>query len=275
MKKSILTIAAVFLAASIAPANANSITVKGSDTMVILDQRWAEHFMKANPDITIQVTGGGSGTGLSALINGTTDIAASSRPIKSKEIEQIKKRHKADPKEIIVAQDGLAVYVSDKNPLKSLTIDQLRKIYTGKITNWKELGGADKRIIVYGRENNSGTYVFFKDNVLNGRDFDPRVQTLPGTGAVVNAVAKDVNGIGYGGAAYSSGIRDVAIAADDKSKPMLPNKENIASGAYPLARPLNFYLVGEPNAIEQKFIDYVLSPEGQKIVNEVGYFPIK
>ncbi len=252
---------------------AGTVTVKGSDTMVILVQRWAEEFMKKNTGVKIQVTGGGSGTGLSALINGTTDIASSSRPIKEAEQEKLRGRFNTPGNEVAVAKDGVAFYVNDKSPVQSLTMEQLKKIYLGDLTNWKELGGADAKIVVYSRENSSGTYVFVKDNLLGREDFVASAQTLPGTAAVVNAVAKEKHGIGYGGAAYGKGIRElkVKVGAGD----IAPTLDNVRSGKYPLSRDLFFYLRNKPGGDAKAFIDFCLSPEGQAVVTKVGYFPIR
>jgi phosphate transport system substrate-binding protein len=208
--KKLLIIATTVIAATmlIAAAKQTTITVKGSDTMVILAQRWAEKYMAAHPETVVQVTGGGSGTGISALINGTTDICNASRPMKKSEREKLKQRYNSLGVEIPAARDGITLYVNESNPLAELSLDQIKAIYLGEITNWKDLGGEDAKIILYGRENSSGTYVYFRDNVLKGADFTPLTQTLPGTAAVVNAVAKDKRGIGYGGAAYAKGITD-------------------------------------------------------------------
>lgn len=251
------------------------ITIKGSDTMVILAQRWAEKYMGQKNGVSIQVTGGGSGTGIAALINGTTDIANASRPMKPSEREKLKQRYNSLGVEVKVAKDGLSVYLNEKNPVKELSLQQLKDIYTGKITNWKDVGGKDAKIIVYGRENSSGTYVYFKDNVLGGADYTATMQSLPGTAAVVNAVVKDVNAIGYGGAAYAKGIKDAAVKKDNNSKAYLPTQENIKSGDYPIARFLYLYLRNKPTGEIKTYIDWILSPEGQKIVTEVGYFPVK
>ncbi len=251
-----------------------SITIKGSDTMVILGQRWAEEFMKAYPDMIVQVTGGGSGTGIAALINGTTDIAQASRPMKQAEKEKLRDRFNSLGVEIPVAKDGLSVYLNEANPIGELTLAQIKDIYTGKITNWREVGGPDAKIILYGRENNSGTYVFFKDNVLKGEDYAPATQTLPGTAAVVNAVSKDKNGIGYGGAAYAKGIKDAKVKKDASSPGVAPSLETVSDGSYPIWRYLNWYTRTKPTGDVKKFVDYVLSPEGQAIVTKVGYFPV-
>ncbi len=253
---------------------ARSVTVKGSDTMVILGQRWAETYMKIHPDRRIQVTGGGSGTGIAALINGGTDICEASRPMNEKERAMVRQRHGRDVKEIPVALDGVAVYVTQSSPIESLTEPQLKSIYTGTITNWRDVGGNDGRIVAYSRENNSGTYVFFKEHVLDNQDFARDVQTLPGTAAVVNAVSKDPASIGYGGIAYASGIKALAIARDETSEAVVPSLETVESGRYPLSRQLFFYTIGEPAGETKAFIDWVLGPEGQKICEMVGYYPL-
>jgi phosphate transport system substrate-binding protein len=250
------------------------VTIKGSDTMVILAQRWAEIYMSKNPEAIIQVTGGGSGTGISALINGTTDICQSSRTMKPAEYSKLKDRFNTPGVEIAVARDGLSVYINDNNSVKQLTLAQLKDIFTGKITSWKDVGGKDAKIILYGRENNSGTYVFFKDNVLKGADYAANTQTMPGTAAVVNSVSKDPNGIGFGGAAYGQGIKYVALSKDGNEY-FEPTRENVASDKYPLARNLFFYLRNKPAGEIKAFVDWVLSPEGQDIVTKVGYFPVK
>jgi len=250
------------------------VTVKGSDTMVILAQSWAENYMKEPPGLTIQVTGGGSGVGIAALINGGTDICNASRPMKPAEKNQVRSRHGKDVKEIPVALDGLAIYVSESNPIQSLTEPQIKSIYTGKITNWRELGGKDARLVAYGRENSSGTYQFFKEHVLNNEDFAREVQTLPGTGAIVNAVSKDPASIGYGGIAYASGIRVVPVRKDEKSEAVSPSLATVKTGQYPLSRNLFFYTIGEPSGEVKSFIDWVLDREGQKLCEAVGYYPI-
>jgi phosphate transport system substrate-binding protein len=262
-------------AGATAGAATGAVTVKGSDTMVILGQRWAEAFMKKSPDAKVQVTGGGSGTGIAALINGTTDIAMSSRPVKEAESQAIQRRNPKGPLEIAVARDGVTFYVNEANPVEALSIEQLKAIYLGDLTHWKEVGGPDTPIVVYSRENSSGTYVFVKDEVLGGEDFTERAQTLPGTAAVVNAVAKERHGIGYGGAAYAKGIKELKVKKDAQGEPIAPTAENIQSGRYPLSRNLFFYLPAPPSGTAQAFIDFALSPEGQQIVTQVGYFPVK
>jgi phosphate transport system substrate-binding protein len=272
MKRIALALAA---ALSLAPALAQAaVTVKGSDTMVILSQRWAENYMKKNAGKKVQVTGGGSGTGVAALINGTTDLANSSRKIKGDEAAKVRDRYNVLPAETAVAKDGVALYVNEANGVSQVTVAQLRAIYQGDVTNWKAVGGADAPIVLYSRENSSGTYVFFKDNVLSGEDFAASAQTLPGTAAVVNAVSKEKNAIGYGGAAYAKGIKELKVVGQD-GQGYLPNAENVRSGKYPLSRPLFVYTRGKPSGEAKDFIDFCLSAEGQAIVTTVGYFPVK
>jgi phosphate transport system substrate-binding protein len=265
----------VTLALALPVFAAKPLSIKGSDTMVIMNARLAEAFMAANPAMQIQVTGGGSGVGIAALINGTTDIAASSRPIKSSETDKLKARFATTGYAHAIARDGLSVYLNEKNPVRELTLAQIRDIYTGRITNWKQVGGNDGQIILYSRESSSGTYTYFKDNVLLGKDFAPRAQTLQGTAAVVNAVARDASGIGYGGAAYAKGIRFAAVKKDDRSPGILPSLETVRSGQYPISRYLYLYTRVKPSKEMKAFLDWATGPEGQAIVSKVGYFPIK
>jgi phosphate transport system substrate-binding protein len=275
MNKKIAVIAILLgvLGFAFAPAP-DRITVKGSDTMVILAQKWAEVYMQSNPNAVIQVTGGGSGTGISALINGATDIANSSRKMKSTEKEKLKARYNTLGVEIACAKDGITIYLHPTNKIKELTLKQLSEIYKGNIKNWKEVGGDDAPIKLYGRENSSGTYVFFQENVVKG-DYAANCQTLPGTAAVVNAVKKDANAIGYGGAAYAEGIELCKVKKDDNSPAYLATAETIKTGEYPITRFLFMYLKSKPTGAMKNYIDWILSPEGQKLVVETGYFPVK
>jgi phosphate transport system substrate-binding protein len=272
---SFAALAPLFALFAPAAATAGTITVKGSDTMVVLGQRWAEEYMKKHAGTAVQVTGGGSGTGISALINGTTDVCEASRSMKDTEKKQLAEKAGGPPEEITVARDGLSVYVNGSNPLNELTMAQLKGIFTGKITSWKELGGPDARIIPYSRENSSGTYVFFKEHVLQNADYTPRAQAMPGTAAVVNAVSKEKFGIGYGGAAYAKGIKILKVKKDDATPGIAPSDVTIKDGSYPLSRPLFFYLRPKATAEIKAFTSWVLSPEGQAIVIKVGYFPIQ
>ncbi len=273
MKRSILFLAAA-LAFAPAAARAGTVTVKGSDTMVILAQRWAEDYMKKNPGKKVQVTGGGSGTGIAALQNGTTDIADASRTMKDSEKAKIRDRFNVLPIETTVAKDGVTFYVSESNPVSQLSIDQLKRIYTGEIENWKDVGGRDAPVVLYSRENSSGTYVFVKEVVLGNEDYSSRAQTLPGTAAVVNAVAKEPNGVGYGGAAYAKGVKELKVVGRD-GQAYAPTKDNVMSGKYPLSRGLFMYTRGKPAGEAKELIDFCLSQEGQGIVTQVGYFPVR
>lgn len=275
MKKSILTLCAAAVLMTQSAFAQQAVTIKGSDTMVIMNARLAEAFMKTQPGTTIQVTGGGSGVGVAGLINGTTDIAAASRPMKGSEKDKLKARFATRGIEVPIARDGLAVYLNERNPVRELTMDQIMGIYTGKITNWKMVGGSDSPIVIYSRENSSGTYVYFKDNVLKGKDFSPRAQTLQGTAAVVNAVSKDPNGIGYGGAAYAKGIRFAGVKKDAKTPASTPSLESVRGGQYPITRYLYLYTRTASKGTAKSFIDFALSPAGQLLVQQVGYFPVK
>ncbi len=275
MAFALATMAGIAAAGAMPAEAARGITLKGSDTMVILGQRWAETYMREHRGKVIQVTGGGSGTGIAALINGTTDICMSSRPMKEAERLKLRERFQTRGVEIPVAKDGLSVYVHASNPVKQVTIDQLRDVYLGRLTNWKALGGADAAITVYGRENSSGTYVHFKDTILKGKDFAPRTQTLPGTAAVVNAVSRDPHGIGYGGAAYGKGVRDLALSFAPGKPAILPTAATVADGTYPLTRYLYFYVRNRPAGEVKEFADWVVSAPGQALATQVGYFPLK
>jgi phosphate transport system substrate-binding protein len=270
----VLVVAGLGGLASPGYAQRRAITIKGSDTMVILGQRWAEVYMGKHPGITIQVTGGGSGTGIAALINGTCDIAESSRPMKDSEKEQTRQKRGKEVVELPVALDGLAVYVNDRNPISELTVEQIRKIYTGVVKNWKEVGGRDERIILYSRENNSGTYVYFKEHVLENADYYPTAQTLPGTAAVINAVARDTRGIGYGGIAYGKGIKHLHVKKDASSPAIEPTMENVVKGTYPISRYLYWYTAGQPSGDLKNLVDWVMTKDGQAVVEDVGYYPL-
>ena len=275
MKKLIQSIFAASVVASVTTAQAGTITAKGSDTLVILAQKWAEVYMAENPGTTIQVTGGGSGTGFAALQNKTTDLANASREIKAKEKIACIKAFRKSPTEYKVALDGLSVYINAANSVEALTLEQLDGIFTGKITDWSQVGGMAGRITVYSRENSSGTYEFFKKNVLDGKDFVAHAQTMPGTAAVLQAVGKDTTGIGYGGAAYGAGAKAILVKKDASSPAVAPTEENVISGKYPIWRYLYIYVnpaldKGEVGA----YLNWIRSAEGQKIVKNVGYYPL-
>ena len=276
MKKITFILASTFLVLATAfSAHAGNITVKGSDTLVVLAQKWAETYMGKNAATKIQVTGGGSGVGIAALQNKTTDLCNSSRKMKAAEIANCVQAFNKRPTEYKVALDGLSVYVNESNPLKEITLEQLELVFTGKIRNWKELGGSDAPITVYSRENSSGTYEFFKEHVLKGKDFVASAQTMPGTAALLQAVAKDKSGIGYGGAAYGQGAKALLVKKDAGSPAIEATEENVVKGIYPIWRYLYVYVnpaldKGEISA----YINWIRSDAGQSIVKDVGYFPL-
>lgn len=252
-----------------------AVTIKGSDTMVLLGQWWAENYQQSHPQLVVQVNGGGSGTGIAALLNGTTDITQSSRPLRDSERSEFRAKYHRDLIEVKVALDGLGIYVHEANPINELTIAQVREIYAGRCTDWQEVGGTPGKIILYSRENNSGTYEFFKDHVLAKEDFAARTQTLSGNAAVINAVSQDQGGIGYGGIAFAKGVKTLAIKRDSQSPAIPPLFEHVTSGAYPISRFLYWYLPHEPTGEVKKLVDWVLSQAGQNALKEIGFFPIK
>jgi len=267
-----LAVAAAGISAS---AVAGNITVKGSDTLVILAQKWAEVYMSQHSDVKIQVTGGGSGIGFAALQSQTTDLCDASRKAKSTEIANCLKAFGKRPTEYAVALDGLSVYVNPENPLKELTLDQVGAIFTGKIKNWKEVGGPDAPITVYSRENSSGTYEFFKEHVLKGQDFAASAQTMPGTAAIVQAVVKDKSAIGYGGAAYGGSSKLLSIKKDDASPAVAPTEENVENGTYPIWRHLYVYVNPALDKGEiAAYLNWIRSDDGQKYVKDIGYYPL-
>jgi phosphate transport system substrate-binding protein len=255
----------------------NMVQVKGSDTLINLVQKLAEAYMQKNPGKVIAVTGGGSGTGIAALVNGKCDIANSSRLIKDKEIAQARER-KIDPKRVVVAIDGLCVVTNAKNPVDKLTIDQLGRIFRGEIKSWKEVGGENRSITLYGRQSNSGTYDFFMEFVLKG-DYSPKMNQMNGNAQIVEAMKQDLSGIGYVGVGYvrdTKGVIVVRVAAKVGGYYGSPlNQQDVDTGKYPLIRPLQQYINGMPKPLIRDFLAFELSKEGQEIVKQEGFFPIQ
>ncbi len=260
-----------------------SFNIIGSNTVTPLSSVWAEEFMKVHSGVSIAVSGPGSGAGIAALINGTTDICQASRLIKQKEIEEAQ-ANGVEPYEIQVATDALSVVVHPSNPVSELTIVQLSAIYINQITNWKEVGGGDEPIVVISRDTNSGTHVFFKENVVQMKglpaedkslEYGSKVLFLPSTKGGVDEVAKNPNAIFYPGLGYVTGaVKPLAIKRTADTPGVLPSVETALDGSYPIARPLLFYTNGEPTGVIKAFIDYCLSTEGQAKVTEVGYVPL-
>ena len=248
--------------------------LKGSDTCLPLSQQFAEAFSKKYTGSSISVTGGGSGVGISSLLSATTDIAQTSRELKVDEKLKLQQKE-GGFKEVIIAYDALAVIVNPSNKVSKLTREQLEAIFTGKISNWKEVGGDDLKIIVYSRESSSGTYEFFKEHVLNKKNFAQSVLLMPATGAIIQSVSQTKGAIGYVGLAYvNNSVKPIEVSYDKGKNYYKPNLENAKNKTYPIFRPLYyFYLKNNENKFKP-FINFVLSAEGQKIVKEVGYIPV-
>ena len=261
-----------------------SIKIIGSNTVTPLTFIWAEEFMKVHPKVRIAVSGPGSGAGIAALINGTSDICQTSREIKAKEIDQAKEKG-VEPYEIPVALDALSIVVHPSNPVSELTFVQLSAIYTNQITNWKEVGSNDTPIVALSRDTNSGTHVFFKEHVVQmkgletedkGLEYGPKVLFLPSTEEGVTEVAKNPNAIFYPGLGYvTDEVKLLAIKKTVDDLAVLPSVATALDGSYPVARPLLYYTNGEPNGVIKPFIDYCLSPDGQQKVTDVGYVPLE
>jgi len=254
------------------------ITIKGSDTMVHLASNWAGTFMKQNPAIEVSVTGGGSGTGIAALLNGTTDICAASRKIKNKEL-QLALQKNIHPHETAVAKDGIAVVVHPDNPVGQLTLQQLSKIFTDKSLRWSDMGGPDEEILVLSRESSSGTYVFFQEMVLKKQDYMQDAKLMPATSAIIQSVSTDKSAIGYVGLGYALAAKDkvkiISVKADDNSPAVMPSDQTVKTGQYPIARPLFLYLNGEPQGTVKEFMDFCLSAAGQAVVTDTGYVAVR
>ena len=274
--------AAIFLLSGTAFAASNVIQIKGSDTMVNLGQAWAEEFMKKNPNVSIAVTGGGSGTGIAALINGTTHIAQSSRDMKPEEKAAVLKATGKEVKEFLVGIDALAVVVHPANPVSELSIDQLSDIFTGKITRWSQVGGMDEPILVLSRERNSGTHVYFLEHVLRKgnakgpEEFASSVLMMPSSQAITQEVARSRSAIGYIGLGYvTKDLKPLAVKKSAAEPGVLPGVETAQKKIYPISRSLYIYTAGEPEKEVKPFIDFVQSPEGQEIVRAMDFVPLE
>ncbi len=270
MKKIILTTVILLTALS-----ASAQKIKGSDTVLPLSQKAAESYLKANPSAMVTVTGGGSGVGISALLEGTTDIAQASRRIKFDEKQKLQKDGKT-AKEVVIAYDALAIVVNPENKVTNLTREQLEGIFTGKVTNWKEVGGEDMKIVPYSRETSSGTYEFFKESVLKNKNYMNGIMSMPATGAIVQSISQTKGGIGYIGLAYlNNSVKPIHVSYDNGKTFTAPSVENAKNETYPIVRALYYYYEAAFEAKVKSFIDYVLSPAGQQIVGEIGFIPVK
>lgn len=263
-----------FLALTVATTGMQAQRIKGSDTVLPIAQQTAERFMALNPTARVTVTGGGTGVGISALLDETTDIAMASRAIKFSEKMKAKAAGE-DLEEVPIAYDALAVVVHPSNPVKQLTRQQLESIFRGKITNWKQVGGDDRKIVVYSRETSSGTYEFFKESVLKNKNYMSSSLSMPATGAIIQSVSQTRGAIGYVGLAYvSPRIRTLAISYDGKHFAN-PTLENAVNKTYPIVRPLFYYYNKKDSVSVAPLIDFILSPAGQEIIKKSGYIPMK
>jgi len=273
--KKLLTLVLALTVAVGSFAQKTSVKIKGSDTVLPLSQKEAEKYMKANASANISVVGGGSGVGIAALLDGTTDIAQSSRSIKMSEKLKLQEAGTAY-KEVTIAFDALAVVVNPGNKVSQLTREQLEGIYTGKIKNWKDVGGDDMNIVVYSRESSSGTFEFFKEHVMNNKSYAASCLMMPATGAIIQSVSQTKGAIGYVGLAYvEKDVKTIKVSYDKGKTFIAPNMENAKNKTYPVVRPLFYYYPTKFEAKVKPFITYILSAEGQKTVQEIGYIPVK
>jgi phosphate transport system substrate-binding protein len=264
-----------------APASQLTIENKGSDTMVNLALAWAEAYEAGHLGVSLSVTGGGSGTGIAAMINGTVDIANASRAIKTEESEEAA-GNGFQPVEFVVARDAIAIIVHPDNPVNALTLPQLSEMYSGKITNWREVGGEDRPIVLLSRETNSGTHVYFLENVLrlsqkeNKTLFAPETLLMPSSEGISAEVRQNPNAIGYDGLGYvTEDMKVVAVALDAASPPVWPTIATVNDKSYPVARDLYMYTAGEPSGAILAYMDWIFGPEAQAIVAELGFVPVK
>ena len=259
----------------LAAGSAQAQRVKGSDTLLPLTQELAEDYLEEHPEGEVIVTGGGSGVGIAALMENTTDIAMASRRIKFGEKMKFAEAG-LEAREVIVAYDALAVVVNPSNPVTQLTREQLEDIFRGKITNWKEVGGEDRKIVVYSRETSSGTYEFFKESVLDNKNYMSSILSMPATGAIIQSVKQTKGAIGYIGLAYLNRyVKPLAVSYDGGEHYAVPSVQTAADGSYPIVRPLYYYYDAAKEQTVSSFISYALSPEGQKSVLEQGFVPVR
>lgn len=248
---------------------AKNLTIKGSTTVLPVSQSCAEAFMNKHSDVNISVQGGGSGVGIASLIDGTCDIADASRPIKDKEITKAEENG-IDPYENVVALDGIAVIVHPSNPVDGLSIEQIKKIYTGEVSNWNEVGGKDMKVVVISRDSASGTFETFNELALDDERVRPDALLQASNQAVAQTVSRTKGAIGYVGLGYlSSSVKPVSVDGVE------PTKANVVKGSYKLARELYMYTDGSPKGLVKDFIDFVLSEEGQKLAEKAGYVAVK
>lgn len=253
---------------SFKPGGENVITISGSDTMVELNENLAREFMLDNPGISVYVKGGGTRIGITDLIKNRTDICASSRNLKPEESKLLVDYYGSLALVYLIAKDGLSIYVNPDNIVNDLTLEQIKGIFTGKITNWKQLGGKDTVIIPVLRNPNSGTYLYFKEHVLDDDDYTTKGLTLPTTKEIIKFISQHKNAIGYGGVGYKEGIHQIRVSG------VFPTEENIRNDSYPITRYLHFFISKKPSGAVKKFIDWTLSPRGQDVIKKSGFIPL-
>ena len=263
----LLTLLATFYCARFYPERTAIVRIQGSDTMLVLATRWAEEYMKSKPNVSIYVEGGGTDKGVEALVKGKADICAASRPLQAKEARLLAEKYRYIGISHLVAKDALSIYVNPGNPMNNFSVEQLRKIFKGEITNWNQVGGTTDPILVIIRSPNSGTYLYFKEHVLDGEPYSQFAQAMPTTAAVVKTISENREAIGYGGIAYGDDLIHCQIDG------IAPTEENVRNDSYPIIRYLYLYTPNTPRGEVKSFIDWVLK-DGQKIVKAVGYIPL-
>ncbi len=274
MKLKLLIIVFVFFGASCTHQSAfkavgeKTLRIKGSDSMLLMAQRLSETFMTLHSDVSLYVEGGGSGSGIQSLLEGKIDICTSSRPMSSGEIQQLSNRFNSIGMSIICAKDALGIIVHPSNPVSNLSLIEIKKIFTGEITNWKDVGGADKPITVYSREPNSGTYVYLEEHILYGEPYVKNCIMTPGARALTDAVIQDSFAIGYSTNVYANNVKILSV------NNLPPTADNIRKGFYPISRYLYLYTIQPPEGLKKEFIEWIISRDGQNIIKKIGYIPL-
>lgn len=249
-------------------STSNTLRIKGSDSMLLLVQRLADQYMVQHLGTSISVDGGGSVIGIEALINGTAEICATSRPFSTEEIQRLAQRYHSIGISILCAKDALSIVVHPTNPVSNLSINEIKNIFCGKITNWKTVGGSDLPITLYSREPNSGTFLYFEEHVLLGEAYSDKRLVMPGTHAIINGIIRDSTGIGYSTFAYANNVKRLSVNG------VAPTPDNVRNGTYPISRYLYFYTINQPEGEIKKFVDWVVGLEGQTVVKANGYIPL-
>ena len=251
------------------PSDAVKIRIKGSDTMLIVTELLAEHYMKEHPGVSVYVEGGGTALGVKSLSTGEIDICTASRPLKSEEVKILSEKFGLIGMSTIIAKDGLTIFVNPGNPVDDISLEQLKDIFTCRISNWKYLGGKDTSIVPVSRNPNSGTYLYFKEHILEGEEYCDDITIEPTTQSIIQKITENKNAIGYGGIGYyTSKVKHLKINGQE------PTEKNVIDNIYPISRYLYLYTLQTPEGPVKNFIDWVLSSEGQKVIKDAGYIPL-